>query len=197
MNYKTRNKQSGAVLAISLVLLSAITLLAAMNMQRAGLQTRITANILHKEQTSDSALNDQEFLFFQLQNSDTGDPILNDPIRSFTMVNGEREYSPVVLSAMVNGVRVYSPSVLNANNTLLDYMQTNSRLILTDTVENENIIALAEGENSGDQVLYRYELWTTASIAGQTAGRSSTEYQVTGMSFPGLNNTQNSLYAAP
>lgn len=180
MNYKMRNKQSGAVLAISLILLSAITLLAAMNMQRAGLQTRITANILHKEQKADGALNEQEFLFFQIQNADLGDPMINDPIGSFTMVNGEREYFP---------------TQLNTTNTTIGYIQVSSRLIITGSEPGTN--ALAQGEDAGDLLLYRYELWTTASIDGQTAGRSSVEYQVTGMSLPGRNNTKNSLFSAP
>jgi len=181
MNYKSRNKQSGAVLAISLVLLSAITLLAAMNMQRAGLQTRVTTNILHKEQKSDGALNEQEFLFFEIQNAGLGDPIINDPIRNFDMINGEREYSPVVLPP--------------TTNTRLNYIQVNSRMIIKGSEPNTS--ALAQGEDAGNQLIYRYELWTTASIGGQTVGRSSTEYQVTGMSLPGLNNTKHSLFATP
>lgn len=180
MNYNARNKQSGAVLAISLVLLSAITLLAAMNMQRAGLQTRITANILHKEQRHDGALNEQQFLFSQFQNANSDDSIINDPANSFTMVNGEREYFPVIL---------------NMTTTAPSYMQVNSRLIITGS--ELGTIALAQGESAGDKILYRYELWTTASIGGQTAGRSSTEYQVTGMNIEVLNNTKHSLFAAP
>lgn len=45
-NIKT---QSGAVLAVSLIMLTAITFLAFMGMQRSGLQTRIVANIQQKE----------------------------------------------------------------------------------------------------------------------------------------------------
>lgn len=41
--------QSGSVLAISLVLLTAITLIAIMGLQRSGLQTKIIANIQHRE----------------------------------------------------------------------------------------------------------------------------------------------------
>tara|TARA_B110000196_G_scaffold259003_1_gene229874 strand:- start:4579 stop:5121 length:543 start_codon:yes stop_codon:yes gene_type:complete len=180
MNYNIRNKQSGAVLAISLVLLSIITLLAAMNMQRAGLQTRIATNILHSEQKGEAALNEQELLFFRWQNAKGGDAIIQDPLRSFIMVNGEREYLPVVLATP---------------NRTLNYIQVNSRLIIAGSEPGTN--ALAQGEDASEQRLYRYELWTTANIRGQTQGRSSTEYQVTGMTLPSLNFTKNSLYAAP
>lgn len=44
-----KKHQSGSVLAISLVLLTAITIMALMGLQRSGLQNKIVANIQHKE----------------------------------------------------------------------------------------------------------------------------------------------------
>lgn len=44
-----KQHQSGSVLAISLVLLTAITITALMGLQRSGLQSKIVANIQHKE----------------------------------------------------------------------------------------------------------------------------------------------------
>ena len=85
MNYGSKQKQSGAVLAISLVLLSAITLLAAMNMQRAGLQTRIASNITHKEATFNTVLSEQDRWFFDLSTMDLSNPILSAPIRQFNL----------------------------------------------------------------------------------------------------------------
>ena len=43
-------KRSGSVLAISLVILTAITLISISSLQRSGLQTKIVANIQHQEQ---------------------------------------------------------------------------------------------------------------------------------------------------
>lgn len=44
-----KQHQSGSVLAISLVLLTMITIIALMGLQRSGLQNKIVANIQHKE----------------------------------------------------------------------------------------------------------------------------------------------------
>jgi Tfp pilus assembly protein PilX len=185
MKYQTVKKQSGAVLAISLVLLTAITVLAVISMQRAGLQTRITGNILHREMLFNSAMNEQESWFYQLKTADTGDAVLSEPIRSFT-VNGD-------------GSRTYTPVTLDADNTVPGTtkarpIQTQNELLLLGAIEGK--ISLAQGQESGDRVLFRYELQSESAI-GRIEGRSMDETQITGMSFPGLNTSKNSLYAAP
>lgn len=188
-HYKITKRQSGSVLAISLVLLTAITLLAAMNMQRAGLQTRITANILHKEQLFNSALNEQEFWFERLRTTDTGDPILSEPIREFDVnESGGRDYKPVTLDPMV---AINTSNNANATNTPV---ATNLLILIGST---PGVNSLAQGQEAGNRVLYRYQLQSSADFANRTEGRSRTESQITGISFPGLNTTQNSLYAAP
>lgn len=182
MNYQTINKQSGSVLAISLVLLTAITLLAAMNMQRSSLQTRITANILHKEQNFNNALNDQKAWFSTLSRASTGDPILSSPLRSFDGLNpdGSRKYTPVLLNTLI------APP----NNTVVE-----NQLIVVATTPGTN--SLVQGQESGNRITYKYQLWSQARMNTQTQGRSANEFQVTGVSFTGLNTSKNSLYAAP
>lgn len=186
MNYQTINNQSGSVLAISLVLLTAITLLAAMNMQRSSLQTRITANILHKEQNFNNALNYQKAWFTTLSTIGTGDPILSAPLRSFNGVNadGSRNYTPVLLDPLM------APPIVLPNNEVIE-----NQLIVVGVTEGVN--ALAQGQESGNRVTYKYQLWSQARMNTRTQGRSATEFQVTGVSFPGLNTSKNSLYAAP
>lgn len=58
-----QSRQSGSVLAISLVLLTAITLIALMGLQRSGLQTKIVANIQHKERTYHAAYSELECIY--------------------------------------------------------------------------------------------------------------------------------------
>jgi len=62
-----RSRQSGSVLAISLVLLTAITLIAMMNMQRSGLQTKIVANLQHHEMAFNQSTNIAESALNALQ----------------------------------------------------------------------------------------------------------------------------------
>ncbi len=182
MRYASAQKQSGAVLAISLVILSAITLLAAMNMQRAGLQTRITANIYHKEETFNTVLSDQEAWFSNLSEADLSDPILSDPIRQFNLNNDIKNYTPVILNQ------------LNQSGSSFN-IQVDNQLIMTDAVLGQN--ALAEGEEAGNRVLFIYNLWSRGDIAGRAAGSSTSVYQLSGISFPALNSNKNALYSAP
>lgn len=182
MNYQMINKQSGSVLVISLVLLTVITLLAVMNMQRAGLQTRITSNILHREELFNGALNEQEYWFAQLHTAEIGDPMLSEPIRTFTPgANGTPIYEPVDMDTI--------------NSSVGDLVQVTNTLLLLSATPGVN--ALAQGEESGDRVLFKYELQSTAGIANRVEGRAMSEIQVTGMSFPGIQTSKNSLYSPP
>ncbi|PHR97864.1 MAG: hypothetical protein COA78_26915 [Blastopirellula sp.] len=184
MNYSQVRQQTGSVLAISLVLLAAITLLAVMSMQRAGIQTRITSNILHREFLFNNVMNEQESGFFLLKTADTGDAILSEPIRTFTLdpLDGSRIYSPVTMDNSTTAVG-------------LSYTQVANQLLLLGSTPGVN--ALAQGQETGDRVLFRYELTSTAGILNRVEGRSMSEIQITGMSFPGLNTSKNSLYAQP
>lgn len=66
-----KTRQSGSVLAISLVLLTAITLIALMGMQRSGLQTKIVANLQHHEARFNRTLAEVDDLFKTVQQVDT------------------------------------------------------------------------------------------------------------------------------
>ncbi|MFT7411241.1 MAG: Tfp pilus assembly protein PilX [Oleispira sp.] len=181
MNYSAMKQQSGSVLAISLVLLTAITVLAVMSMERAGLQTRITSNILHRELLFNSTMNEQESWFFLIKTADTGDSMLSAPIRSFDLD--------------IDGNRIYTPVQLDVNNTMPNNIAMTNQLIVLGTTAGIN--ALAEGQETGDRVMYHYQLQSQTGIAGRVGGRTMSESQITGMSFPGLNTSKNSLYSAP
>lgn len=66
-----KSYQSGSALAISLILLTAITLIALMGLQRSGLQTKIVANIQHKETVFHGAKNLLEDAYGFYQTADT------------------------------------------------------------------------------------------------------------------------------
>lgn len=182
MKYSSVQKQSGAVLAISLVLLSAITLLAAMNMQRAGLQTRIASNIFHKEETFNTVLSDQDSWYFDLSSRDLSDPILSAPIRQFNLNNGTKNYTPVALTPL-------NPSGSNIQ------IQVDNQLIMTEAIRGQ--ISLAQGEDAGNRVLFRYHLWSRGDIAGRLVDSSTSQYQISGISFPALNSNKHSLFSPP
>ena len=82
-----KSNSTGSVLAISLVLLTAITLIAIMGMQRAGLQTKIVANIQHKETAFHTALTDIDKVYQDIQEGDTQAPsdAMNSPTNITTV----------------------------------------------------------------------------------------------------------------
>lgn len=66
-----QHKQTGSVLATSLVLLTAITMLSIMGIQRSGLQTKIVANQQHKETAFHAAYSLLEDAYATFQTSNT------------------------------------------------------------------------------------------------------------------------------
>jgi hypothetical protein len=78
-----KTQQSGSVLAISLVLLTAITLIAVMSMQRAGLQTKIVGHVQHNDAAFQKAQSELEKAYRDiLILGDT--QVLSDAMRSPT-----------------------------------------------------------------------------------------------------------------
>lgn len=85
-----KSQATGSVLAISLVLLTAITLIAIMGMQRAGLQTKIAANIQHREVAFNTALGDIDKVYQDIQDGDTQtlSNAMNSPLNEVTASSG-------------------------------------------------------------------------------------------------------------
>lgn len=168
----TNNK--GSILAISLVLLTSITLIAIFSIQRSGLQSKIVANIQHVEMLFNTALNDQNYWFSLLQQDESGDEILAAPLSSFIVdENNQRQYQAISLDSLADEVKEVS---------------IDSQIVHTPAKEGQ--LSLSEGNEVNSRIDYKFEL---ASEAGITT-RHMAVRQKTGISFPGLNNQQNSMY---
>lgn len=165
-----RKDQSGAVLAISLVLLTAITFLSMMGMQRSGLQTKIVANIQHKERAFHSSLNEQEFWFLQYA-TNPKDNIL----QLINSTDNTGAPAPVVLKDSDN----IDPKASVKVNSSAIYV-----------LPGINDVAFAIGEEAGFRRSYKFELNTTSSIRNRTDLNSE---QRSGFKFSGLSISNNSL----
>ncbi len=164
----------GSVLAISLVLLTAITLVAVFSMQRSGIQTKIVANIQHVEMLFNTAMNDQEYWFMQLKMAESGDSLLSEPLANFVLdENNQRSYHPVDLMPAIE-----EPSVITLASNLLHIPAKEGQL------------SLSEGNEVNSRIDYNFELATHAELDV----RNMVARQKTGLSFPGLNNQQHSIY---
>ncbi len=168
--------QSGSALAISLVILTAITLISISSLQRSGLQAKIVANIQHQEQLFNAAQSDQELWVTAFNQSVSGDNLLAAPLRKFTINPlGEKEFSAVDL-----------PSDAANEHINLD---SNVLHIPTPNPPPPGHIALSSGEEAGQRINYRFTLNSSASIPAKNRFKN----QQTGLSFPGLNPSLHTL----
>jgi hypothetical protein len=173
-------KQSGSVLAISLVLLTAITLISITSMQRSGLQTKIVANIQHHEQLFTTAQSDQEFWYSELKTSDIGDDLLAEALREYIQdAAGIKTYSPVILDPL---------NIQNYSNAPSRFITVQSSILFTPPQANQ--IALAQGEEANQRIKFRFDVDSQSTIP--RTGRSAN--QQTGIVFPGLNLAQHSAF---
>jgi hypothetical protein len=66
---------------------------------------------------------------------------------------------------------------------------------MTEAVIGQN--SLAEGEEAGNRISFRYHLWSRGDITGRPVDSSTSQYQISGISFPALNSNKNSLFSPP
>lgn len=85
----------GSVLAISLVILTAITLVSITAMQRSGLQGKMVNNIQIKEEAFHAKQSLLEELHQLYLTQESASATFDFPIRSHTIVNGEKIYTEV------------------------------------------------------------------------------------------------------
>lgn len=85
----------GSALAISLTILTAITLISVTALQRSGIQSRMVGNIQHKEQGFHAANSELEeiYNFYATQASAT--EALSLPLNSFDLIHGEQQFTKV------------------------------------------------------------------------------------------------------
>jgi hypothetical protein len=172
--------QAGSVLAISLVILTAITLISITSLQRSGLQTKIASNTQHNEQLFTTSQSEQEFWFAALQRHEPGDEILAAALKNFIPdLNGLKNYIPLALDPNQTD---------NYSNSLNPFIDRRSTILYIPPSLDE--IALAEGEEVNQRIEFHFNMDSQSSI--QRINRTTN--QRTGVVFPGLNLNQHTAY---
>jgi hypothetical protein len=169
-------KQKGSALAVSLVLLTAITLISISSMQRSGLQTRIVANLQHHEILFQTTLNEQEYWWGELQKKDS---------RGTLIFQAQNEF---VLDA--NNKKVYRSTNLddgsNFNNGTSAITHSSGLLLIPPEVGE---LALSDGSEVNQNTPAKLRIASNAN-----GGRPSLiANQLTGVTASVLNNTKHSL----
>jgi hypothetical protein len=171
-----RYHQKGSALIVSLVLLTAITLISLSSMQRSGLQTRIVANLQHHEVLFQTALNEQEYWWGKLK---------KDSSRGELIFEAQSEFA---LNADNN--KVYRPTTLSDGSGFNDGGLTithRSGLLIIPPTPGE--LALSDGSEIGQGATVKLQVSSNAD-----GGRPNlVANQLTGITISALNSTKNSI----
>jgi hypothetical protein len=171
-----QNNQKGSAVAVSLVLLTAITLISISSMQRSGLQTKIVSNLQHHETLFQTTQNEQEHWWKELQTSDSRGILISQAKAEFVLdLANEKTYSPTALNDNTG-----------FNNSILPIDQSSS-LLFIPPVAGE--LALSEGSELNQVIPLNLQLSSSSNIRQ----RNLRANQQMGISVSALNNTKHSL----
>jgi hypothetical protein len=89
----TSNK--GSTLAISLIILTSVTLISITSLQRSDIQGRMVSSIQHKEQGFHAANGELEEIYHFYATQVSATQALSAPLNSFDIITGEQIFNPV------------------------------------------------------------------------------------------------------
>lgn len=144
------HQQKASALAISLVLLTAITLISITSLQRSGLQTRIVANNQHVQAGFNAANSELEEIFRAYITDNNAVDALSESIDSFTIESGVKKYAPT------SNTGVNSTYTATAQNRPL-------AVNLSSSVLHTGKSPFTAGYSQGGFATYGFNVSTTAS----------------------------------
>ncbi len=118
----------GSVLAISLVILTAITLVSITAMQRSGLQGKMVVNVQHKEKAFHAANSELEQIFEFYLTQELASIALAGPIMRYDIVNGKKSYVSVD-TGHTSPYSSYTPSYSSSSGSTAPRLQVISNII--------------------------------------------------------------------
>tara|TARA_B110000196_G_scaffold318032_1_gene332486 strand:- start:2010 stop:2540 length:531 start_codon:yes stop_codon:yes gene_type:complete len=108
-------KEKGSVLVISLVLLTAITLISITSLQRTNLQTRIIANVQHSENGFNIANSELDEIYLTYLSNSASTKDLTNALDNFTLdANDKKVFNPQTSSL----VSSYKTKIANKPNSI-------------------------------------------------------------------------------
>ena len=169
-----KKKQSGSVLAISLVMLTAITLVAMISLERAALQTKIVANIQHEEGVFQACFNEQEFWL----------NLFSDPAQ------GKQRLFEIINDFSQNADGVIEQQLTQLNSGLRPQAANIPLRIQASALYFPEVGGLVEGFELGNYVRHTFQLDDDCDVRGRQAilSRQRTEF-----GYPSLTIANNSF----
>ena len=183
----THSSHSGSALAISLVILTAITLISVTALKRSGIQGRMVGNIQHKEWGFNTVNSDLGSIYHFYSTQASATDALAVPSNNYTIVEGQRVWHESPPGHTRND-STSQPS----ESTSEDYEDNKKpSLELTSTIRQTGAPRPAPGFSFGSCLLYQYIVEARADEPNLGFGDSRTlSSQDMGVEFigPNLNN---------
>lgn len=138
----TQKTQLGSTLAISLVILTAVTIISVTAMQRSGLQGRMVGNIQFKERAFQITNSDQESIFQFYSSQSSATKALSAPLNSFNSSDAGKfdESGDAVKDennvAIIESVRNFTPVSTGHKSAYSDYNAKTSKDLKMDITSN-------------------------------------------------------------
>jgi len=143
-------QQTGSALAISLILLTAITLVSITSLQRSGLQSRIVANSQHAEKDFHAINNDLEEKFEAYANDEDAAAALTATTDLYTMLNGEKIFTESTNTGVISGYDRKTPENPHPS-------------ILASTIVHAGQPPFSAGNSASSFATYRFKVTTVAN----------------------------------
>ncbi len=159
---RVTQSNKGSALAISLVILTAITLISISSLQRSGLQARMVGSIQHKEEAFHSTNNELEGVFQYYTQGTNKDDSSSEAATAFSELykaaNSDSKY--------INNKQVYDPVSVSYDST-----DPHSQLTLVSNIRFKNT-TMAPGFSSGAFKNHNYDI-NSSSLEARSLIRAS------------------------
>jgi hypothetical protein len=179
------SSHNGSALAISLVILTAITLISVTTLKRSGIQGRMVGNIQHQEWGFNTVNSDLGSIYHFYSSQASATDALSIPSNNFTIVSGKRVWHKSPPGHPSNDGPPQS------SETSFEDQSDKISLEVTSTIKQTGAPRAAPGFSFGSFLLYQYIVESHADEPNLGFGDSRTlSSQDMGVEFigPNLNN---------
>ena len=156
----------GAAMAVTLVLLTGVTLLALVALQRSTLQTKMVANYQIEQATHDFAMNEVESIFEAIASANSNNQLVLNALNSVQMDGDEaardEDGRPIMLPVTIGAQSDYGRPEISVATTL---QYTGSPTNLNWTLAGDN--------SSGEFSEYQFEIKSAATAPSGVSSRQT------------------------
>ncbi|MFT4530156.1 MAG: Tfp pilus assembly protein PilX [Gammaproteobacteria bacterium] len=182
-------RENGAALIVSLIMLTAVTYLAVVSLQRSTLQVRMVGNSQLKQTSFIAASSELQTIYTDIRDKEDGTQILSDALKTFDVLASETltTLSDIAASQGIKGVGVtqvqkeptlnYTESAVTTTSRHYDTMGISNNDITSSVLysgsDAPNSYAFAGDSTVGTFIVYSYKIDSEAEATENIASSQS------------------------